>query len=175
MPKLTAKQKAFVEEYIITLNATQSAIKAGYSRKTANVVGNQNLLKPSINAAIQRALTRRSERTKVDADYVLTRLTEIDAMDVLDILSDDLQSFKTIDQWPKVWRTTISSFDFAAIADAKGEGVAVVLSKLKIPDKIRNLELLGKHTDVQSWREKTIIEHTGKVETKATVTFIGVK
>ena len=68
---LTAKQRTFVEEYLVDLNATQAAIRAGYSAKTAGSVGNENLQKPDIAAAIQEAMDKRSERTEITADYVL--------------------------------------------------------------------------------------------------------
>ncbi len=56
MANLTPKQQRFVEEYLIDLNATQAAIRAGYSEKTANEIGAENLAKPSIAKAIQDAL-----------------------------------------------------------------------------------------------------------------------
>lgn len=74
---LRPKQAAFVQEYIVSLNATQAAKKAGYSAKTAKSVGQENLTKPDIQKAIQAALRDRSERTQVDADYVIKNLTEI--------------------------------------------------------------------------------------------------
>lgn len=69
--KLTDKQKRFCEEYLKDLNATQAAIRAGYSAKTANSVGPENLVKPCIQAEIKRMQDARSERTKIDQDYVL--------------------------------------------------------------------------------------------------------
>ena len=71
---LTAKQARFVEEYLIDLNATQAAIRAGYSAKTAHTIGHENLSKPEIAAAISAAKADRSERTEITLDYVLTRL-----------------------------------------------------------------------------------------------------
>lgn len=77
MAELTAKQKRFVEEYLICLNATEAARKAGYSEKTARSIGAENLTKPDIQHAIQAALNSRQKRTQVDQDYVLSNLTEI--------------------------------------------------------------------------------------------------
>lgn len=68
---MTPKQQRFVEEYILDLNATQAAIRAGYSERTARQVGAENLTKPDIAAAIQARTQERSERTKIDADMVL--------------------------------------------------------------------------------------------------------
>ena len=68
---LTPKQEHFVAEYLIDLNATQAAIRAGYSKKTAHVIGPENLGKPIIAAAIARAQGDRTERTNITQDYVL--------------------------------------------------------------------------------------------------------
>ncbi len=74
MNKLTPKQERFVAEYLIDLNATQAAIRAGYSEKTAQVIGSENLSKPMIAAAVAAAQAERSERTEVTQDYVLTSI-----------------------------------------------------------------------------------------------------
>ena len=71
MANLTPKQQRFVEEYLIDLNATQSAIRAGYSEKTAAVIGAENLIKPNIAKAIQEAQNKLSERTGITQEYVL--------------------------------------------------------------------------------------------------------
>ncbi len=74
--KLTPKQQRFVEEYLVNLNATQAAVRAGYSEKTAYSVGHENLKKPEVAAAIQEAMAARSERTKADQDWIVERLVE---------------------------------------------------------------------------------------------------
>jgi phage terminase small subunit len=70
--KLTAKQEAFCREYLIDLNATQAAIRAGYSENTACAIGTENLRKPNVAGYIANLKGERSERTKIDADWVLT-------------------------------------------------------------------------------------------------------
>lgn len=75
--KLTAKQARFVEEYLVDLNATAAALRAGYSERMANKIGSQLLGKTRISQAIQTALTARSARTEITADYVLANLKEI--------------------------------------------------------------------------------------------------
>lgn len=77
MANLTPKQQRFVEEYLIDLNATQSAIRAGYSEKTAYSVGHENLKKPDIAKAIQEARNKRTERTEITQDYVLTNIQKV--------------------------------------------------------------------------------------------------
>lgn len=73
---LTPKQAAFVAEYLLDLNATQAAIRAGYNPNTARSVGSENLTKPDIASAIERARTARIERVEIDQDYVLKRLKQ---------------------------------------------------------------------------------------------------
>lgn len=67
---MTPKQEAFVREYLIDLNATQAAIRAGYSKRTAHVIGHENLTKPEMGAAIEAAMNARAKRTEITADYV---------------------------------------------------------------------------------------------------------
>ena len=74
---LTDKQRRFVEEYIIDLNATQAAIRAGYSKKTADVIGAENLAKPYIKQAIDEALAKRSKKVERKAADVLADVQEL--------------------------------------------------------------------------------------------------
>ncbi len=125
---LTDKQEMFCCEYLIDLNATQTAIRAGYSAKTATEQGAQNLAKLSIQNRISDLKAERNEQTGIDAAYVLRRLVEIDQMDVLDILTSTGE-LKPVSQWPKVWRTTLSGPD---VVEMSAEGnTAVLLKKIK--------------------------------------------
>lgn len=160
MANLTPKQQRFVEEYLIDLNATQAAIRAGYSEKTAYSVGHENLKKPEIQKAIEEAQNKRTEQTQIDAAYVLRRLVEIDQMDVLDIM-DDKYCLKPIGEWPKIWRQYISNIENLEEFEGFGEDRTQIgwLKKIKWPDKTKNLELLGKHVSVGAFKDK--IEHSG--------------
>lgn len=162
---LTPKQQRFVHEYLIDLNGTQAAIRAGYSAKTANEQASRLLTNVSVRAAIEAAQVERSQATKIDAAYVLSRLVEIDQMDVLDILADDM-SIKPIHQWPKVWRQYLAGFDVSELFEGRGDEREMVgfLKKLKWPDKVKNLELLGKHVGVNAFRENVHTEHSGSIE-----------
>ncbi|NDL10199.1 terminase small subunit, partial [Photorhabdus kayaii] len=91
----------------------------------------------------------------------LKRLVEIDRMDVLDIIDDDGR-LKAVSEWPVVWRTTLSGFDISTtIYDYDGSTEETILKKIKWPDKVKNLELLGKHVGVQAFRESVKTELTG--------------
>ena len=153
MANLTPKQQRFVEEYLIDLNATQAAIRAGYSEKTAKEIGSENLTKPNIAKAIEEAQNKRAEQTQIDAAYVLRRLVEIDQMDVLDIM-DDQMKIRPVNEWPKVWRQYVVNFENLELNDGEG-----CFKKIKWPDKVKNLELLGKHVSVGAFKDK--IEHSG--------------
>ncbi|HCH7475137.1 terminase small subunit [Pseudomonas aeruginosa] len=148
---LTKKQRLFVDEYLIDLNATQAAIRAGYSTRRATEIGYQLLQRPEVAQAIQAAMAERSKRTEVEADYVIRRLREIDEMDVLDILEDD-GSFRSIRDWPRVWRQFLSGIEIAELFEGRGDDrrIAGVLRKVKWPDKLRNLELLSRHVGTES-------------------------
>ena len=74
MAGLTDKQQRFVEEYLIDLNATQAAIRAGYSEKTAKSIGQENLTKPDIQKAIEEAKNQVSKRTELTVDMVVNGL-----------------------------------------------------------------------------------------------------
>ena len=156
MANLTPKQQRFVEEYLIDLNATQAAIRAGYSAKTAKVIAAQNLSKLNVQEAIEEAQSKRAEQTQIDAAYVLKRLVEIDQMDVLDIMDDD-GNVKPLRDWPKIWRQYISNIETISMDDGEGW-----LKKIKWPDKVKNLELLGRHVSVGAFKDK--VEHSGKLE-----------
>lgn len=74
--KLTAKQQLFVKHYLVTLNATQAAIKAGYSEKCAGSQGEENMNKPAIMKAINKAMDKRAKKLDITADSVLKMITE---------------------------------------------------------------------------------------------------
>ncbi len=158
---LTAKQQRFVVEYLVDLNATQAAIRAGYATKGAKDQAYQLMQRPVIAAAIKEAMEARNQRTQVDADYVLNRLTEIDQMDLLDILDDDM-SIKPLSKWPKVWRQSLSGFDIAEMFEGVGKERDLIglMKKIKWPDKVKNLELLGKHVNVNAFREQVAVDVT---------------
>ena len=156
MANLTPKQQRFVEEYLIDLNATQAAIRSGYSEKTARDIGCENLAKPNIAKAIEEAQNKRQEQTQIDAAYVLRRLVEIDQMDVLDIM-DDQMKIRPVNEWPKVWRQYVVNLENLELSDGEG-----CFKKIKWPDKVKNLELLGRHVSVGAFKDK--VEHSGKLE-----------
>ena len=101
-PKLTEKQKQFCLEYLVDLNATQAAIRAGYSQRTAREIGKENLTKPYIQENIQKLIDKRSERTQITADYVLCELKRIAETDnVKD--SNKIRALELLGKHPKLF------------------------------------------------------------------------
>lgn len=74
---LTDRQEAFVREYLVDLNATQAAIRAGYSKNTAKSIGHENLTKPDIRARIEELQGKRAEKLELDAEWVLRKLQTV--------------------------------------------------------------------------------------------------
>lgn len=144
---LTARQSRFVDEYLLEPNATQAAIRAGYSEKTAKSQAQRLLTNVGVANAIAKRQQERAFRTNINADYVLHRLAEIDQLDVADII-DDAGNMLPIKQWPKSWRTSISGLD---VHEMMTDDVMTVVRKIKWPDKLKNIELLGKHNSVRAF------------------------
>ena len=159
---LTAKVEAYCQEYIkCPENQTQAAINAGYSHKTAAKFASQNMRDERVKKRIAELMEERNKRNRVSADYVLMRLVEIDQMDVLDILNDDM-SIKPVSEWPKVWRQYLTGFELADMFEGRGDEKELVgiLKKIKWPDKVKNLELIGKHVDVNAFKERLEVSGT---------------
>ncbi|EHN1498438.1 terminase small subunit [Salmonella enterica] len=153
---LTAMQEAYAQEYTkCPENQTQAAINAGFSPNTAAVKASVMMRDERIQKRIAELMEERNKRLRVSADYVLLRLVEIDQMDVIDILNDDM-SIKPVSEWPKVWRQYLTGFELADMFEGRGDEKELVgiLKKIKWPDKVKNLELIGKHVDVMAFKER---------------------
>ena len=137
---MTKKQKRFVDEYLIDLNITQAAIRAGYSPKTAYSIGSENLKKPEIRACIEKAMAERSKRTGINQDRMIMELAKIGLLNPKDLVDFDEATVKE----------EAAEEDLAAIASVRvkrfptkdGEGIE---REIKMHDKIKALELLGRH------------------------------
>jgi len=161
--KFTAKQLRFIEEYPKDLNGTQAARRAGYSAHTAVAIARENLLKPPIKAAVDKILAERSAKTKIDAAWLLTRLADEATADTAD-LYDENGNLKSIHDWPLIWRQgLVSGMDIEVLYEGKGRDKEAVgtLTKVKLSDRAKRLEMLGKHVNVQAFKEQ--LDVTGKI------------
>lgn len=134
--KLNPKQQLFVEEFLIDLNATQAAIRAGYSKKTAGQVGFENLKKPQIAAAVAKAKQDRSEAIKIDAEWVLKQAVELHQRCMAQI------------------RPVLNPKTRKQVYDDDGNA----LFKFNASAANRALELVGKHVSVAAFKER--VEHS---------------
>jgi phage terminase small subunit len=160
VPALTAKQQRFVDEYLIDLNATQAAIRAGYSEKTAYSIGNENLSKPEITKAIEGAQTARAKRTEITADRVLTELGKLGFSNMQDYMragadGDPYLDFSNLTREQAAALAEVTVEDFK---DGRGEDARDVRRvKFKLTDKRAALVDIGKHLGMF----KDQVEHTG--------------
>jgi phage terminase small subunit len=137
MMALTDKQETFIREYLVDLNATQAAIRAGYSAKTAKEMGYENLTKPHIRARIEELQGLRAEKLELDADWVLNRLIAI---------TDRCMKSEPVMKWDYEARTMVETGEYQF--DSQGANRAV--------------ELIGKHLGM--FKDK--IEHSGSLGVK---------
>ncbi len=152
---LTAKQQMFVQEYLKDLNGTQAAIRAGYSAKTANEQASRLLANVNVSQAVSEAKEERSEKTKIDAQWVLTRLAN-DATADLAELYDEAGNLKPIHDWPMVFRTgLVAGIEVEELFEGRGENRAPIgrVRKIKLLDRTKVVELVGKHVDVSAFKE----------------------
>ena len=139
--KLSDKQKKFCEEYIIDFNQTQSAIKAGYSAKTAYSIGNENLKKPDIQAYIKELLSKREERTQITADMVVKEWAKIAFFDIRKIFHKEGGLINPHDLDDET-ATVISSIK---ARDIKVGDDIETIKEYRLNDKMKALDMLAKH------------------------------
>lgn len=141
---ITEKQKKFVEEYLIDLNATQAAIRAGYSVKNAGKIGHELLEKTRISNEVTKKIAERSRRTGINADRVLIELAKIAFVNADDVIESKDATLKE----------NASRDDLAAIQSIKVKtfGKDGVEREIKLADKIKALDMLGRHLGM--WNDK---------------------
>ena len=150
MARSIDKQKRFVDEYLIDLNATQAAIRAGYSPKTANEQGSQLLAKLSIQTEISKKMAERSRRTGVNQDRVVLELAKIAFVKMTDVVGPNGEI-----------REDASGDDLSCIEAVRykrsdTDTGSSVEREVKLSSKLKALELLGKHLGM--WSDKLDVD-----------------
>lgn len=156
---LTQKQRLFVDEYLIDLNATQAAIRAGYSPNNADKIGSELLGKTRVSDAIKTAMAERSKRTGINQDRILMELAKIALVNPENVVNFDEATIRE-DALPE---------DLAAVASVKvkrfptkdGEGIE---REIKFYDKTKALDLAGRHLGM--FKDK--LELSGGLDTEKT-------
>lgn len=156
--ELTDKQAQFCAEYLVDLNATQAAIRAGYSAKTARVTAQGLLTKPHVEERLRVLMTERATRTQVTADRVISEVARIGFADIRSLFSAD-GSLLPVSEWPEGIAAAVASVEVDALFEGYGEERKQigVTQKVKLWDKPKSLEMLGRH--LKLWVERH--EHTG--------------
>lgn len=137
---MTLKQKRFVEEYLIDLNATQAAIRAGYSPKTAQEQASRLLSNVMVQSAISKAEADRSRRTGINQDRVIRELAKIAFLNPVDVI--DMDDATIQGQANRDDTACIASVKVKTIPTEDG---GITEREVKTYDKLKALELLGKH------------------------------
>ncbi|WP_206517943.1 terminase small subunit [Sphingobacterium lactis] len=139
---LTDKQQRFVEEYMVDLNATQAAIRAGYSQNTAHSIGAENLIKPEIQEAIQKRKQELSDQTGITAERVLKEYAKIAFSDIRELYTPD-NNLYDIRQLDDETAGAVMSVE-VDVMSVQGMPVGET-KKVKLYNKLTALEALGKH------------------------------
>lgn len=145
--KLTKKQQLFVDEYLIDLNATQAAIRAGYSVESARDIGCENLTKPNIQQAIAEKMAERSKRTGVNQDRVVLELAKIAFVNISDVVDTD-----TGEILPNASQDDLACIESVKFKQSDNQYGGSIEREVKVASKLKALEMLGKHLGM--WNDK---------------------
>lgn len=158
---LTPKQQRFVAEYLIDLNATQAAIRAGYSPKTAKVQGSRLLTNVAIASAVGAGKARQLQTAELSAARVLEEYRRLAFIDLRSFFDDD-GNLKAMKDLSAEQGAALASLE-VVIKNAKaGDGVTDEVHKFKVWDKTRTLESLAKHFGLL----KENVNHSGEIRVR---------
>lgn len=143
--ELTDKESRFVQEYLVDLNATQAAIRAGYSEHSAKEIGYENLTKPHVSEQIHALQQERAERTKVTADRVIRELARIAFSDLKQVASWDEEGSLTLKPSDELDESDTASISEIQSHKSKIKDVETTNVRIKRHDKTKALEMLGRH------------------------------
>jgi phage terminase small subunit len=156
--KLTPKQERFVAEYPKDLNATQAAIRAGYSAKTAEWIGPRLITNSHVSVEIASRLAQRNERLQVDSDWVLREYVAVWNAKITDILTSDWK-LKPLDQWPEVWQKMTTPNEVKDLMERSRDGGEQSwdkigeLIKFNVFPKAEALKKIGEHVSVKAFEQ----------------------
>ena len=154
---ITPRKRAFVDEYLLSLNGAQAAIKAGYSAKVARSLAARLLTDADVRAMIEEKTRKRELEAEVDATWLLNDLSAQAKADINDLYTEN-GDLRPISEWPMVWRTGLVA-DVQTIQALDGDTPARI-SRIKLADRVKIRELLGKHVTIQAWIDNKAL--TGK-------------
>lgn len=157
---LNPKQTLFCEEYLKDLNATQAAIRAGYSERTANEQGARLLAHVSVSERINELKAARSKAVKIDAEYVLKQLADFQQAEIEEIINDD-GALKDVSEWPSHWQRMVVGIDVEELFEGRGKDRERIgcVKKVKIMDRAKVMEMMGRHINVGAYAQRIDVHH----------------
>lgn len=166
---MTPKQELFVEEYLVDLNAKQAAIRAGYSKKSAEVIGHGLLKKSLVAAAVSARRAKLVEKTRVTQERILAEYAKIGFSDVRKLLGPGGELLDP-QEWDDDIAGAVSSLEVVSRGneDEDGNRVPEHVHKIKTWDKTNALEKMAKHLGMFVERHELTGKDGGPIETKLT-------
>ena len=147
--ELNPKQRLFVAEYLKDFNGKRAAIAAGYEPNWAQITASRMLTMVKVKAAVNKAKAERIERIEIDSDWVLNRLVDEADADLADLYYKT-GGIKPIHEWPVIWRKgLVAGIDVVTLGDGEGQ-----IDKIRVSDRIKRIELIGKHVDVSAFEQR---------------------
>jgi len=162
---LTDKWQIAIDEWIVNGRNGRLAYKKAYPKAKDNTCETQFselLKKPEVAKYLLKVTEAATEQTQIDAAWVLTRISEMIDSDPLDIFDAVTGCYKPIEQWPIIWRRMLSAADVQEIYDGQGKDRKKVgeIVKYKFIDKLKAYEMIGKHVDVQAFKDRIEVTNT---------------
>lgn len=155
MADLNTKQEMFCKEYLIDLNATQAAIRAGYSEATAGQASCRLLKNVKVEREIERLKAERSDKLQINAEWVLNRLVEEADADMSDLYTTE-GSLKSVHKWPEIWRKGLVSGLETHQEYTYQDGQRIpdgVVQKMKLSDRLQRIKYIGEHVSVNAFKQ----------------------
>ena len=169
---LTARQARFVAEYIVSLNATNAAIKSGYSEKSAMAQGSQQLMNPKVRAEIAKKTGKVFTKLEISAERVLEEIAKLAFFDPRKLFESD-GSPKQLHELDDETAMAVAGFEFVELFEGTGDQKHAygLLKKYKLTDKRASLELLGKYLKLFTDRTEITGKDGGPIQVRTLADF----
>jgi phage terminase small subunit len=172
MMKLTAKQQKFVNEYLIDLNATQAAIRAGYSKRNADKIGHELLGKTRVSAYLSERMKARESRTEITQDRVLAEYAKLAFLDPRRFY-DESGALIPVNELPADVAAALVGIDVVDSVDKDSNSV-ITTKKVKFVDKKGALDSVARHLGMFNDKIQHSGPNGGPIESRVMVEYVGV-
>ena len=162
--KWTPKREEYCRQFIVDFNQTQAAIRAEYAPSGAGKEAHKLMQESEIQLRIAELMEARNERTETTADWVLQRLRAMADADIADVF-DESNGLKPVKEWPLIWRQMATGLEVVELFEGRGDEREQIglLKKMKTMRSEKLYDMLGKHVDVQAFKERVEVDATDKL------------